>query len=180
MRESSINPFEPKTNEGVGAALEFAEAVCSMMLLARGGKAERVTSNLQATLPKLPEHVLLRAVYEHMIAAIKRGYSVELCWDKKRQFGCRALFFQTDKRQRHCPAWPDEQDSACGKKFYMRRFRRQWLCAACNKRSSQEQWWAAGLKCPVQIRDQGVVRQCGNKTVQIDGHVMMVNWLDQP
>jgi hypothetical protein len=61
--------------------------------------------------------VLIDLVYRQMAAALDAGHPVAMC-------ECKALFFVQHRAQKSCPPWPEQRESRCAKRLYMRSYRR--------------------------------------------------------
>ncbi len=113
----------------VDAAEDAASRARAPLAVARRLLAERLNPNLvgvvrvydaEAAGPRFAVRVLVEAIYWELADRLETRTTIRRC-------PCGALFFAIDQRQKHCPPREGQRESACAKRFRMRRLRREAL-----------------------------------------------------
>ena len=128
-RQSTLRIPTVAPPDAIPLSFDMARALAESPPLdvARRIIAELLTPNLagvtriydaQTGAPRFHVRVLIEAIYWQLADRLDGRHTLRQC-------PCGALFFAQDARQRHCPPQAGQRESACAKRFYMRRMRRR-------------------------------------------------------
>lgn len=127
MRIPTIAPPQNSVPLALDVAQELEKPGIQPLDVARRIIAELLNSNLagiarvydpQTAAPRFHFRALIDIIFWQLADRLEGRYQIRVC-------PCGALFFAQDARQKHCPPRTDARESACTKRFRMRRLRRR-------------------------------------------------------